>query len=76
MSGGSLEEGSPGWGVRLMSWSRNWPNCITMWLSAGGGLLQETRWMAELMALGLGRLEGFNPPRGMFRLLSAPEREG
>ena len=62
---------SPGWDVKVMSWSRNCPNCITMCETEGLGLFSCTWWTATLTDRALGRTEGSRPPRG----IEAPSRK-
>ena len=53
----------PSLGVRVKSWSRNCPNCITMWVYRVSGLFS-SGWFFFDMALGLGSLLSSRPPRG------------
>ena len=55
---------SPGWDVKVMSWSRNCPNCMTMCETDGLGLFSSTWWSATLTERALGSTEGSLPPRG------------
>ena len=55
-------------GVRLMSWSRNCPNCMSIAEIGGFTFVDNTRWTVELIVLGLGRLEFVSPPLGRFLL--------
>ena len=53
----------PSFGVSVISWSRNCPNCITMCVYRGSGI-SESGWFFCEIHRGLGNDEGCRPPRG------------
>ena len=55
-------------GVRLISWSRNCPNCMSIAEIGGFTFVDNARWTVELIVLGLGRLDSTSPPLGRFLL--------
>lgn len=56
----------PSLGARVRSWSKNWPNCITMWVNRLSGT-SESGWFFWETHRGLGNEDGCRPPRGMPR---------
>lgn len=53
----------PSFGVKVRSWSKNWPNCITIWVNLESGL-SESGWFFWEICLGFGSLDGLLPPLG------------